>query len=284
MGDLIQTFGPYVVLGELGEGAMGRVVQARHVGLNRAVALKVLRAGDLATSEARARFRTEAEATAALEHPHIVPVYEVGEHDGAMYLAMKLLPGGNLAERLAEAAIDPSSAAAMVRDVARAVAYAHRRGVLHRDLKPANILFDEHGRAHLGDFGLSKFLGEDSGLTRSYGVLGTPSYMAPEVARGGARSATTAADVWGLGAVLYEALAGRPPFTGNSVHEVLRRVAEEEVAPLALRSRAASRATPGGGDAGGFRGGLPRGPGADLPEVSPAPARGALFLRRSPGG
>ena len=133
--------------------------------------------------------------------------------------------------RRAEERPAPATSAGGVRDIARAVAYAHRRGILHRDLKPGNILFDDQGRPHLSDFGLSKFLDADAGLTRSYGVLGTPSYTAPEVAQGGARSATTAADVWGLGAVLYEALSGHPPFVGESVHEVLRRVAEEEVAP-----------------------------------------------------
>ena len=232
MKEPFRNLGPYVLLGELGEGAMGTVFQARHAGLNRSVALKVMRAGVLAGQEARHRFRTEAEAGAALEHPHIVPVYEVGDVNGVLYLAMKLLPGGTLAERLAEGRMPVREAATLIRAIADAVAFAHRRGVLHRDLKPGNILLDASGQPRLSDFGLAKFLGSDTALTLTQAVLGTPAYMAPEVARHGAKAATTQSDLWSLGAILYELLSGKPPFPGEGVHEILRQVAEGNVAPL----------------------------------------------------
>jgi WD40 repeat protein/predicted Ser/Thr protein kinase len=223
------SFGDYLLLDRLGEGGMGVVYAARHLPSNRPVALKLLRAPGVPA----ARFLAEAVAVAALEHPHIVPLYDSGEQDGTPYLAMKLLPGGSLAERLSEQGPPPPrEAARLIATVARAVQHAHDRGVLHRDLKPANILLDGDGAPHLADFGLAKLAEAPRALTQTRALLGTPAYLAPEIARLGARAATTAADVYGLGAVLYELLAGRPPFEEADHAVLLRRIAEEAPPPL----------------------------------------------------
>jgi serine/threonine-protein kinase len=181
----------YEVLGELGRGGMGVVYKARQDGLDRLVALKMVLAGDYASPEQSARFRKEAEAVARLQHPHIVQVFEVGEHRGMPYFSMEDVAGGSLARRLAGEPLPPAEAARLVATLAAATHHAHQRGALHRDLKPANVLLDADGTPKVTDFGLAKRLDADAGQTPTGAVLGTPSYMAPEQAggKGGTRSA-----------------------------------------------------------------------------------------------
>jgi tRNA A-37 threonylcarbamoyl transferase component Bud32 len=230
-----RVFGDYELLGEIARGGMGVVYKARQISLNRLVALKMIRQAGLTSEGEVRRFRTEAEAAAGLDHPNIVPVYEVGEHQGQHFFSMKLMQGGSLAGRVPELVRDSRAAAQLLAIVARAVHHAHQRRLLHRDLKPANVLLDEEGRPHVTDFGVAKVVEWDSRLTRQGQVLGTPSYMAPEQAAGDNQGLTTAADVYSLGAILYELLVGRPPFQADSVLETLRRVREEEpVRPRAL--------------------------------------------------
>lgn len=224
--DQLPSFGDYELLAVLGKGAAGVVYRARQISLDRLIALKMIRAGRLALPSERERFRLEAGTIAALDHPGIVPVYEVGEHGRRPYFTMKLIEGGSLAEGLLQSRAAPDTAARLVRDVARAVHHAHQRGVLHRDLKPSNILLDGEGRPHVTDFGLAKRVHGDDSLTETGAILGTPAYMAPEQARGGA--VTTAADVYSLGAVLYALLTGRPPFRGDTPLATLAQVTETE--------------------------------------------------------
>jgi WD40 repeat protein len=229
-----RSFGDYEILEELGRGGMGVVYRARQVSLNRIIALKLIKAGVLADDVELRRFQNEAEALALLDHPGIVPIHDVGEHGGQKYFTMKLVAGGSLAERLGAYKTDPRAAVTLVVDLAEAVHHAHMRGILHRDLKPANVLIDETGRAHVTDFGLARKLDGDAELTASGAILGTPAYAAPEQTTGRRAAVTTATDVYGLGAILYSLLAGRAPFVGDSVVDVLKRVREH--APGAPRS------------------------------------------------
>lgn len=226
----------YQILGELGHGGMGVVYKARHRSLNRLVALKVIRAGAYAGPEVAARFRAEAEMVARFQHPNIIQVYEVGDHEGIEYLALEYAAGGSLQEKLAGNPQDPAAAAALAETLARVVHYAHQRGIVHRDLKPANVVLTEEGIPKVTDFGLAKLLEHEEGLTSTEAILGTPSYMAPEQVRGDSREITPAADVYALGAILYEMLTGRPPFKGATPLSTLEQVASQEpLAPSSLQ-------------------------------------------------
>jgi serine/threonine protein kinase len=225
-GATVRYFGDYEIEKELGHGGMGVVYKARQVSLARPVALKMIKAGVLADEAELRRFQNEAEAVALLDHPGVVPVYEVGEHDGQKYFSMKLVEGGNLAGKLDEFVATPKAAATLLAETAEAVHHAHMRGILHRDLKPANILIDSENHPHVTDFGLAKRIDADLELTVSGAIMGTPAYMSPEQADGRRGSITTATDVYGLGAVLYALLAGEPPFGGESLVDTLQAVKE----------------------------------------------------------
>jgi serine/threonine protein kinase len=226
-----ERFGEYELILEVARGGMGVVYRARQTALNRVVALKMILAGRLANDEDLVRFRTEAEAAARLQHPNIVSVHDVGEVDGQHYFSMDFVEGSSLAQRLAQGPLPGRDSARLVRQVARGVHYAHRHGIVHRDLKPSNIMIDAEGEPRITDFGLAKRLGGDSGQTRTGAVLGTPSYMAPEQAAGKGCDIGPACDVWGLGAVLYECLTGRPPFRAESSLDTLQHVMQNDPAP-----------------------------------------------------
>jgi WD40 repeat protein len=227
----------YELFGELGRGGMGVVYRARQVGLNRPVALKMILSGGHASAADLARFRTEAEAIARLQHPNVVQVYEVGEQGGLPYFSLEFCGGGSLAARLDGTPWEPKRAAALVETLARAMEAAHARQIVHRDLKPANVLLADDGTPKVTDFGLAKQLDSGAGQTASGAILGTPSYMAPEQANGG-KDIGPAADVYALGAILYELLTGRPPFrAATPLDTVLQVVSEEPVAPGRLNSK-----------------------------------------------
>lgn len=236
-GDRVRYFGDYELLEEIARGGMGVVFRGRQVSLNRPVAVKMILSGELASADDVARFRLEAEAAANLDHPGIVPIYEIGESEGQHYFSMKFIAGQSLAARLKQRASELAAvpltgdevrqSVRLVAEVARAVHYAHQRGIIHRDLKPANILIDADGRPHVTDFGLAKRLASDSQLTQTGAIIGTPSYMSPEQAGGGSAAVTTATDIYGLGAILYAALTGHAPFEGENPLETLQRVREE---------------------------------------------------------
>jgi WD40 repeat protein len=227
----------YEVLGELGRGGMGVVYQARHLGLNRVVALKMILSGAHAGDADLARFKTEAEAVARLQHPNIVQVFEVGEHQGLPFLALEFCSGGGLEKKLNSTPLPPKEAAALSEALARAMHAAHQAHVVHRDLKPANVLLAADGTPKVTDFGLAKKL-DDVGQTASGAVMGTPSYMAPEQAGGKSKDIGPAADVYALGAILYECLTGRPPFkAATSLDTLMQVVADEPVPPSQLQPR-----------------------------------------------
>lgn len=228
-----RTLGDYEILSTLARGGMGIVFRARQRTTRRIVALKVISSGELATPKMVQRFHNEAQAAARLDHPHIVPIYEVGGDHGWHYFSMPLVEGPTLADVLRRRRPAPRVAVALLVKIARAVEHAHQRGILHRDLKPTNILLDAQGEPHLTDFGLAKVLEQDTELTLTHAVLGTPAYMSPEQAQGRNRDITMATDVYCLGAMLYELLTGRPPFLAESAPALLRKIVEEDVAPLA---------------------------------------------------
>lgn len=247
IGDSPGDLRDYELLNEIARGGMGVVYRARQISLQRIVALKMILTARLPGEADMKRFRAEAEAVASLEHPNIVPIHEVGEDEGVPYFTMKFIPGGSLAQRIldfgfaicdskaTEASLGKSEVvnrksqiAILIAKIARAVHYAHQRGILHRDLKPSNILLDERDEPLVTDFGLAKQLETDSNLTLSGTVLGTPAYIAPEQAAGG-KVLTTAVDIYSLGAIFYELLTGRPPFQADTPLETLRQVVEQEV-------------------------------------------------------
>jgi serine/threonine protein kinase/Flp pilus assembly protein TadD len=222
------VFGDYELLEEIGRGGQGVVYRARQKSLNRTVALKVIGLGTWATEAHMKRFRREAEAAASLEHSGIVPIHEVGERDGQCYFSMKLIEGGQLDEVVRREQMPIRQAAELVAKLARTVHYAHEHGILHRDIKPGNILLDKNGEPHLADFGLARLVEAESTVTRTLEVLGTPSYMAPEQAAGKNAQLTSATDVYGLGAVLYQLLTGHPPFAGDTTYETIKLLLETE--------------------------------------------------------
>jgi eukaryotic-like serine/threonine-protein kinase len=243
----VHYFGDYELQREIARGGMGVVFRARQVSLNRPVALKMILAGQLATPAQVRRFQVEAEAAGKLDHPNIVPIYEIGRHECHHFYSMKLVEGGNLARWIEEGRWrmeggrnsapvissrlpPPAWSAKLIATVARAVHYAHQHGILHRDLKPTNILLGADEAPLLTDFGLAKVLADDNNATGTFAVLGSPSYMAPEQAAGRGRQLTTAADVYSLGAILYELLSGRPPFREATALETMRQVVDQEPA------------------------------------------------------
>ncbi len=221
----------YEILGELGRGGMGVVYKARQVALNRVVALKMILGGAHAGSDELARFRIEAEAVAQLQHPNIVQVYDVGECEGKPFFSLEFVEGGSLDQKLNRKAQKAKEAAGLLEVLARAMHSAHEKGIVHRDLKPANILLTSDGEPKITDFGLAKRLADDSSKTQSGSVMGTPSYMAPEQAAGRVEDMGPATDVYALGAILYDALTGRPPFKGATVADTLNQVRNDEPMP-----------------------------------------------------
>jgi serine/threonine protein kinase/tetratricopeptide (TPR) repeat protein len=229
----VHYFGDYELLQEIAHGGMGVVFKARQISLHRVVALKMILPGHLASKQAVKRFHVEAEAAAGLDHPNIVSIYGVGQHEGQHYFSMQFVEGQSLSQHLARRpeGLSLHEAARLLVTVARAVHHAHQRGILHRDLKPANILVDAQGQPHVTDFGLAKQIEGIEELTLSGTALGTPNYMSPEQASGTGRTLTTATDIYSLGAVLYFLLTRRAPFKGATPLEVMRKVVEEEPVP-----------------------------------------------------
>jgi WD40 repeat protein len=244
LGTKVRYIGDYELLDELGRGGMGVVYRARQGKLNRLVALKMILAGEYAGERDVARFRTEAEAVARLQHPNIVQIFEVGEHDGHPYFSLEFVDGGSLAQKLDGTPLPPQQAARLVETLARAMHAAHQAGVVHRDLKPANVLLTADGTPKITDFGLAKKVGGEpgastpGGLTGSNAIMGTPSYMAPEQAGGDSKKVGPVADVYALGAILYELLTGRPPFKASTpLDTVLQVVSDEPVPPRRLQPK-----------------------------------------------
>src|SRR5438067_11487657 len=226
--EMLGDLGDYELLEEIGRGGQGVVYRARQKSLNRTVALKVIGLGQWAAKAHVKRFRLEAEAAASLEHPCIVPIYEVGERDGACYFSMKFVEGGQLDEVVRRAPMSIPQAVELITKVARTVHYAHEHSILHRDIKPGNILLDEKGEPHLTDFGLARLVETESTVTRTLEVLGTPSYMAPEQAVGNNAAISAITDVYGIGAVLYQLLTGHPPFAGGTTYETIKLLLDTE--------------------------------------------------------
>ncbi|MGE3309757.1 MAG: protein kinase, partial [Limisphaerales bacterium] len=236
-----RMLGDYELVEEIAHGGMGVVWKARQLGLDRFVALKTLHAGSLVSAQARLRFRLEVEAVARLNHPNIIALFETAEWEGVHYYTMRLVEGGTLADLLADKSRRPPlrEVVALLVKVTRAVQYAHQRGILHRDLKPSNILLDSGHEPLVADFGLARSLLDHSELTQTGTILGSPHYMAPEQAAGDPGQVSTAADIYALGAILYEIVAGHPPFDGGTPLEVLERA--RSVEPPAPGSRVSTR-------------------------------------------
>jgi serine/threonine-protein kinase len=232
------TIGDYELQEEIGRGGMGVVFRAIQISLGRSVAVKMILRGRLASDNDLQRFLSEASATARLQHPHIVPVYEVGDIEGRPFFSMKLINGLTLSDRLLDGPMPEREAAELVATIARAIGFAHRQGIVHRDLKPSNILIDDDGTPMVSDFGLAKRFGVENDLTRSGMVIGTPSYMSPEQASGRRDDVGPASDIYSLGCVLYHALTGRPPLVAESMMELVMLVLEQDpTPPRALRPR-----------------------------------------------
>ncbi len=231
---MLGELGDYELLEEIGRGAQGVVFRARQKSLNRTVALKVISLGQWASKAHLKRFRREAEAAASLDHPSIVPIYEVGERDGSCYFSMKFVEGGQLDEVVRRTPMSIRQAVELIAKVARTVHYAHEHLILHRDIKPGNILLDAKGEPHLTDFGLARLVESESSVTQTLDVLGTPSYMAPEQAVGNNAAVSSATDVYGLGAVLYQLLTGNPPFAGGTTYETIKLLENTEARPPRL--------------------------------------------------
>ncbi len=221
-------FGPYTLIEEIGNGGMGVVYRALQRNLNREVAIKMIRQDRLTTLADRQRFFVEAEATARLDHPGIVPVYEVGQQAGRPFFSMLFVKGQTLAELLHRGPLESRESARIMVQICEAIDFAHRRGILHRDLKPSNILLDEQGQARVSDFGLAKLCDSADNLTRTDAVVGTPLYMSPEQASGRNSLVGPAADIYSLGSVLYHMLTGRPPFLGDSPMQLAIKIMEVE--------------------------------------------------------
>src|SRR5438046_7966349 len=226
--EMLGELGDYELVEEVGRGGQGVVFRARQKSLNRTVALKVISLGQWASKAHLKRFRREAEAAASLDHPSIVPIYEVGEREGACYFSMKFVEGGQLDVKVKGAPMSIRQAAEVIAKVARTVHYAHEHGILHRDIKPGNILLDAKGEPLLTDFGLVRLVEAESTITRTREALGTPSYMAPEQAAGEQRKLSNATDVYGLGAVLYQLLTDHPPFAGGTTYETIKLLLDTE--------------------------------------------------------
>ncbi len=227
-GARVRYFGDYEILDEIARGGMGVVYKARQVSLDRVVALKMILAGQLALERDVKRFYSEAEAAATLDHPNIVPIFEVGQHEGQHYFTVGYVDGPSLAAKLEPAGWEPRQAARLLRQIAEAVQYAHARGIIHRDLKPPNVLVGTDGVPRITDFGLAKRVQKDSDLTATGQILGTPSYMSPEQAAGKTREVGPLTDVYSLGAILYALLTGRPPFSGRDVLTTISQVMSQE--------------------------------------------------------
>jgi serine/threonine protein kinase len=233
----LRYFGDYELLEEIARGGMGIVYRARQAGLNRIVAVKVLLFGKFSSDEFVQRFKAEAEAAAALQHPNIVTIHEIGEHDGQHYFSMDYIEGKNLADLVRDKPLPANQAATLLKTVAEAIHYAHQRGVLHRDLKPSNVIIDLNGEPHVTDFGLAKRLDGASELTVCGQVLGSPNYMPPEQAERKRGELSPASDVYSLGAILYHLLTGRPPFVAETLEETLLHMLNNDpVSPHLLNS------------------------------------------------
>ncbi len=234
---ILSDFDDYELLEEIGRGGQGIVYRARQKSLDRIVALKVIGLGPAyigATKTHIERFRLEAKAAASLNHPCMVPIYEIGERDGCCYFSMGLVEGRQLDEVIKREPMAFRRAVELIAKLARAVHYAHEHGILHRDIKPGNILLDDKGEPHLTDFGLARLVETESDVTRTAEVLGTPSYMAPEQAVGNNAAVSSATDVYGLGAVLYQLLTGQPPFAGGTTYETIKLLEDTEPRPPRL--------------------------------------------------